>query len=410
MIPLNLFDYSDYKEVDIQVTKYVNKNLEAIIIVLLDMLNNDCGFDLEGFLPRDFLERKPEECRRLVDELYELVESDVLREYIKPNYEYLLYMIISWWDDITDKEEDLLPINLEDGLLSKIEQEKTYISEDGENYILREIKSFESYYDICFLDNDFLPEPLSSMITLFLRNSSFFSSVKLSDYIDLMPCDLREIYLDKCEELLNNISVEDLYSEDEKIILEIIFILQEMEARVAEIKPRNEVEISNDIYANLNRPLKMGFEIECTREMTMGRANKKLGETDLYLYKNTKEKKQHFAIIENKYINNFKSQYQQLLGYLNQNFKFGVTISINKTLKLEKAIKKIEKVLKNIQETDVDFKITRIEKPYKEFPYVIRSYHIIPEDITREMPIYHLILNLYDLEREKIAKEARNKK
>lgn len=412
MIPLELFDYTKYKEVDMLVTKYVNKNLEAIIRVLIDILNDDCDFDLEGFLPRDYLERKPKECRKLVDELYELVKSDVLRDYIKPKYEYLLYTIISWWDDIVDKEEDLLPNALEGELLSKIENEESYISEHGGNYVLRQITSFESYYYICFYDHDFLPDQLTKMVTIYLRNSEFFNaffpSVDLNDYIDLMPCDLRELYLDKCKELSENDVMEELEMGD-LIVCEILYCLQSLESRVVEIENRDEVEISNDIYDSLTRILKYRFGIECTREMTIGRANKKLGETDLYLYKNDKISKQHIAIIENKYIINFQSQYQQLLGYLNQNFKFGVTISINKEMKLEDAFRKVERELNAIRETDNDFKIIRIYRPYKEFPYVIKSHHIIPEDSTREMPVYHLILNLYDLERKKIAKRARNK-
>lgn len=412
MISLELFDYNNYKQIDMQVTKYVNKNLETIILVLLDYLNDNNGFDLEGFLPQDYLERKPEECRRLVDELYELVKSDVLRDYIKPKYEYLLYTIISWWDDIIDEEEDLLPIALEDDLVNNIKNEEFYISEDGENNILKQITSFESYYYICFYDHDFLPEQLSLMMTLYLRNNDFFENFfpgsDLSDYVDLMPCDLRELYLEKCKKPSNNNDTEPLSIEDQ-IIFEIVYALQSLELRVVEIENRDEVEISNDIYSSLNRTLQLGFGIECTREMTIGRANKKLGETDLYLYKNDKMKKQHLAIIENKYINMFQSQYQQLLGYLNQNFKFGVTISINKELKLEEAVKKINKDLNNIKETDNNFRITNIYKPYKEFPYVIKSHHIIPEDTTREMPVYHLILNLYDLERKNIAKKARNK-
>lgn len=412
MIPIELFDYSNYREIDIQVTKYVNKNLETIIRVLLDILNNDCDFDLEGFFPRDFLERKPEECRRLVDELYELIESDILRDYIKPKYEYLLYAIISWWDDIIDEEDDLLPIKLKDEQINKIKNEEAYISENGENYILKQITCFESYYYICFQDHDFLPRQLSMMVSIFLRNNDLFNihfpSTVLRDYVDLMPCDLRELYFDRAKELsYSNTSTAN--SEIEQIVLEILYVLQDIETRVVENEKKGEVEISNDIYSSLNRALKWGFGLDCTREMTIGRANKKLGETDLYLYKNDKEKKQHYAIIENKNISGFETQYKQLLGYLNYNFKFGVTISINKKMNFQDALSKVNTIIESIKATYDKFKITRIDKPYREFPYVIRSYHIIPEDTKKEMPIYHLILNLNDTERKMIAKQARKK-
>jgi len=408
MIRLIILDYSKSNDVDMVVTRYVNKNLEIIIRVLLDMLNDDGGFDLEGFLPRSYLDRKPKESRELVDELYELVKSDVLRDYIKPKYEYLLFSIIEWWGDIAEEEENPIPKPLTNELLNNIRNEESYILEDDRNFVLEEISSYESYYYIFFNDYDFLSSSLSSMVTLYLRSSKafelFFSDVDLHEYEDLIPADLRELYLDKRQAKDKDISDLDI---EVDIILEILFVIQSLEQRVVEINSRGEVQISNDIYNSLIRVLEIKFGIQCTREMTIGRANKGLGETDLYLYKN-KIMRRDIAIIENKNINKFKSQYQQLLGYLNQNFKFGVTISINREFKLEYALEKIEKELIDIQESDDKFRIINIVKPFEqEHPYVIKSQHIIPEDSTRVMSIYHLILNLNDSERAMIAKKAR---
>jgi hypothetical protein len=409
MIPLELLDYSRYKEIDIKVTRYVNKNLEMIIRVLLDILNDDPYFDLDSFFPRDYLQRKPKECRKLVDELYELIRSDVLRDYIKPKYEYLLYTIIQWWDECVDDEEQLLPHKLDQELLAEIESEESYITDDGENFILCQITSYDTYYYICFFDHDFLPEQLSKMITVYVRDpllfEGFFPAVNLSEYEELMPCDLRELFIEK-RNSYNNIPIELVNTEDE-IIFEVVSVLQMLETRIVEIEKRDEVEISNDIYTALSRVLKVKFGLESTREMTIGRAKKKLGETDLYIYKNDSTYKRHYAIIENKYSDKFTSQYQQLLGYLNQNFKFGITISINKTLNLEVGIKKIVDKLEEFKIQDKTFKITKICKPFKEFPYVVKSKHIIPEDSKKEMPIYHLVLNLVDSDRVKVAGEAR---
>ncbi len=411
MIPLELFDYSNFKNINIKVTKYVNKNLEIIVRVLLDILRSDPDFELDSFFPRDYLEKKPYECRRLVDELYELICSDVIRDYIKPKYEYLLYCIIEWWDDCTDDEEDLLPNKLDKKLLKEIESEESYISEDGKNMTLDYITTFEWYYDICFLDHDFLPSQLSNMLTIYIRNTELFNmiynDVDLDDYVDLMPCDLRELYIEKQNNYKK--SYEEMIKIEDDIVIEIICVLQLLELRVCEIEDRDEVEISNDIYSTLVRTLKVKFDLEITREMTIGRARKKLGETDLYIYRNNSTYKIDYAIIENKYIEKFISQYQQLLGYLNQNFKFGITISINKRLKLEDCMNKIVENLIEIKNSDNDFKITKIYKPFKDFPYVIKSKHIIPEDSEREMSIYHLILNLNDDKRSEIAKSARKK-
>ena len=40
-------------------------------------------------------------------------------------------------------------------------------------------------------------------------------------------------------------------------------------------------------------------------------------------------------MLENKYIENFTKQYEQLMGYLNQDFKFGITLSLNRKMSLK---------------------------------------------------------------------------
>ncbi|MDD4122357.1 MAG: hypothetical protein PHE94_05690, partial [Eubacteriales bacterium] len=120
MISLDLFDYSERNTLDLSITKYVNENLEIIIRVLLDYLNDDPDFELDSFFPRDYLLRKPDECRRLVDELYDIVSSSVLRNYIKPKYEYLLYTVLQWWSDCCDDESDLIPKQLPVALREQI--------------------------------------------------------------------------------------------------------------------------------------------------------------------------------------------------------------------------------------------------------------------------------------------------
>lgn len=410
MIRLELFDYTKYNKTNIEVTRYVNDNLASIIRVALDMLNDNCGFEMDNFLPRDYIERKPEEARRLVDELYELIKSDVLRDYIQPKYEYLLYIIIDWWDQCIDSEEELIPNPLDKNLYTKIINEESYSEENYSELIIAKITNFQSYYYICFIDHDFLPDQLSKMVTIYLRNQEllkgFFPDVNLDDYEDFMPCDLRERYIESKNNNLIEQNTDNIINQ-EQIILEILFVLTLLESRVVEIEKRDEVEISNDIYTAITRVLKCRFDLESTREMTIGRANVKLGETDLYIYKNTPYIREEYAIIENKYIENFKSQYQQLLGYLNANFKFGITIFINKKYKLMDCVKKIKDVLISMKDTDKDFKIVNISTPFSDYPYISVSSHIIPEDTDREMKIYHLILNLYDEQRNKIAKISR---
>lgn len=69
MIQVDLVDYSRLTDLGMQITKYVNRNLKDIIRVLIDVLETDPEFGLDGFFPRDYLERKPQECKSAVYEL-----------------------------------------------------------------------------------------------------------------------------------------------------------------------------------------------------------------------------------------------------------------------------------------------------------------------------------------------------
>ena len=57
---MDLVDYDKLTDLRIQITKYVNRNLKDIIWVLIDVLETDTEFELDGFFPRDCLEREPQ--------------------------------------------------------------------------------------------------------------------------------------------------------------------------------------------------------------------------------------------------------------------------------------------------------------------------------------------------------------
>ena len=69
MIKIELVDYDNLTSLGIQITQYVNSNLRDIVQVLKDTLEIDPDFGLDSFFPRDYLKRKPQECRDAVDEL-----------------------------------------------------------------------------------------------------------------------------------------------------------------------------------------------------------------------------------------------------------------------------------------------------------------------------------------------------
>lgn len=194
LLALDLFDHTSLTDLERNITKYVNKNVECIIRVLLDFLEDNNDFTPEDFLPYNNLRIDNDTWNEMVYDLYDIIRSDVIREYIKPKYEFLLYVILQWWEDCTDDPDDLLESKLDSNLIDKIQD--TYTSEEGDNYVLNAITNFEEYYYILFADHDFLPSSLERMIIIYLRNPEWFKmlfpGVDLKEYRELMPKDLLE--------------------------------------------------------------------------------------------------------------------------------------------------------------------------------------------------------------------------
>lgn len=398
LIQIDIVDYDNLSSLGMRVTKYVNSNLREILRVLIDILETDPEFDLDGFFPRDYLMRKPQECRNAVNELYEIICSKNIRDFIKPKYEYLLYAILCWWEDCTDNEDDLIINPIDDELKRDLD------NDDGKN-ILKWIQDFEEYYYICFQDRDFLPEQLSSMVMLYLRNPKllemFFQHDNLDDYIDLMECDLRDRYLETQSEKNRDLCT----SLSENIVIELISVIKRFQKRIVHFENRDEVEITADIQDAIAGSLNNKYGLHISREFTMGRAIKKLGETDLYIYA---EKDGHvidYAVLENKYIENFTNQYNQLMGYLNPNFEFGITLSMNREMSLKKGFDEIENKLNNIKGA---FHPIRIQRIGERDTLMIISEHIVPETGNR-MKVFHLIFQLNDRERKEVAVLARKR-
>lgn len=365
------------------------------------MMENDPEYGLEDFFPRDYLTRKTEECRNTINELYEIISSRMIRDYIKPKYEYLLYMILKWWKDCTDNEEDLLPDRVDNNLASKLEELEQLD-------VLEEIQDFDQYFVICFQDLDFLPDTLNQMVMIYLQNpaklSLFLNYDDLDDYVDLMDCDLRERYLEA-----RNVQKKQQIqlSNAENVVKELLNLLNSYQKRIVDLRDRDEVTITADIQDAIGNVLNSKYGLHIAREYTMGRSEKKIGETDLYIYKEVDGWVEDCVIIENKYIEKFERQYDQLIGYLNCNFEAGITLSMNRNKSMKEGFDIIERKLreksKNAEVQCPPISIERIEKG--KIRYIV-SEHIVPE--TKEkMKLYHLIFQLNDDERHKAAINAR---
>ena len=141
LIQIDIVDYENLSDLGLRITKYVNSNLRDIVRSLLDILELDQEFDLDGFFPRDYLMRKPQECRNSVYELYEIICSTNIRDFIKPKYEYLLYSILDWWEKCADNEDDLIINPVDDSLIKDLD------NDDGQEN-LKWIQDFQKYYNI----------------------------------------------------------------------------------------------------------------------------------------------------------------------------------------------------------------------------------------------------------------------
>lgn len=211
-----------------KISRYVNDNVAAIIRVLKDLLEDNNDFTAEDFLPWNNLRIDNNKWTEMVDELYEIVLSSVFRDYLKPKYEYLLYIILKWWDDCTDNDNDLLPLKLDEKLKTEI-LNYDWQELDGQYYV-DIITNYKEYYDFLFQDHDFLPDNLSKMLILYLRSpekfSILFPDVELNDYYELMSKDLQEQY----DELKKNILEAKEVDIEQILYDDIIFCCERIQA------------------------------------------------------------------------------------------------------------------------------------------------------------------------------------
>lgn len=195
MIRLELFD-DNLGNTEYKATRYVNDNLKIIIRTLLDLLEDDNDFESEDFLPKNNLRIDNQTWKEMVYDLEDIVQSEVLRNYVKPKYQYLLYIILWWWDECTDNKDDLITIELDKELADEIKEK--YEDDEGNCWVLYAITNYEEYYYLLFEDFAFLPRSLETMVTTYLRSRNlfemFYPDVNLEEYHDLMPRDLQEQY------------------------------------------------------------------------------------------------------------------------------------------------------------------------------------------------------------------------
>ena len=286
--------------------------------------------------------------------------------------------------------------------LSGYEYEMTSILsslKDEELFIKKKLTDLLSGYPILITD----ALDVCSVVSFHLGNKTTTETSLLNLWQNIYSI------LHKYNDLGNtNVKSKQLRECTDDIITTMLSVLAEMSERCTQLQKRGEEELTGDFQNGISHVLNKSYDIQISREYTLGRAKKNLGETDLFFYHFQDGKKKPLYILENKVLSNFKNQYLQLMGYLNPYFLAGITLSINIEKGWEEAYDYIYDKLMIIQEAGGNFAPETIERvsDYNGTIY-IKTFHTVPET-GYKMPVYHLVFQLSDDARMKVAISARH--
>lgn len=312
-------------ELDLKITKYVNDNVKEIIRVLIDYLEDDNDFTVWDIIPQNTFSINGEDWNQMVYDLYNMVCSSVLRDYVKPKYQYLLFSILDWWKKCFEEEMELLCVELDEELEKEIRIK--YPSEEGDSYVLRAISNYEEYFYILFDDHDFVSEELEKMVTIYLRSkqmfSMFYTDVDLDEYYDLMPKDLKELYEEN-----RILPCNDKVDIENKIYEDIIFCCEKVQADYT-LKMALENTINDKIRDLLEG---RGYDAKDQTRHGSSAMGKDAGNVDILI----KIRKKPITLIEALRLESVKEKYisdhiDKIYKYDTLGFRFNFIISYVKT-------------------------------------------------------------------------------
>lgn len=387
--------------IDYEVSKSILKKVNNNIYLIIELFNESCkGLDYETFLVEifpEFLCRKnKEKCLEILKELEEYTRDDYYHN-LRPIQEYVLFHLLEWWLDVTECD------------FEEIVDEKEIKSSD-DRYIADNINDIESYKGFMFDDWDFLEDSLSEYIELCKKNPLFvekFFHIDLDEYIELMPDDKKEEYLNAKNEI--QITLKGGVKVEELVVKLIYNATKSRENDPKRLSITSETELSDDIRDIVREKLH-DEGIIIAREMPSGFATKGIGECDFYIYTYEKSILKAIAIGENKEWGNFERQLKQLLGYMNSDTMFGFTIILNKNVRLDTVLKKRKQILEELHIEIDGMKIFEVVGEIKEvegMSNVLMTLHKNPEKENSYFKIYHFVVNGKLDEREKSALQAR---
>ncbi|WP_373898807.1 hypothetical protein ACER0A_004905 [Haloimpatiens sp. FM7315] len=387
--------------IDYQVSKSILKKVNKNIYQIIELFNESCkGLDYETFIVEifpEFLCRKNKErCLEVLKELEEYTRDDYYHN-LRPIQEYALFHLLEWWVDVTECDFEEVVVEKE-------------IKSLDDRYISDNINDIEKYKAFIFEDWDFLENSLSEYIELCKKNPLLvekFFHIDLDEYIELMPDDKKEEYLNAKSKM--KIRLEKRDNVEELIVKLIYNATKSRENDPKRLRLTSETQLSDDIRDIIREKLH-DEGIIIAREMPSGFAKKGIGECDFYIYTYEKSILKAIAIGENKEWGNFERQLKQLLGYMNLDTMFGFTIILNKSVSLDTVLKKRRQILEELYIEIDGMKIFQVVGEIKEvqgMSNVIMTLHKNPEKEDSYFKIYHYIVNGKLDEREESAVQAR---
>ncbi len=284
MLKLTLFNYDSNYDLKRRITKYLNKNIQDIIEVQIDFIENDKYYTAEHFITNVNTRILNVNWTGLLYELRDIIKSDLIIDYVNPNYEFLLYEVLSTFEET---ENEISMINMLDENLEKEIKEKFNNGEE----IVNAITKYDNYYDLLFWDFDFIPSNLEVNTKLFLESNEkfnlFLPDVNLDDYVDLMPKFLYDEYIEK-KRILEN-KIERKKEENVTFFENLLSACISMQSR--KIFSNVEEDVRNDEIREL---LKSNHNISDQTRQGVSESGKKAGELDLkVIFSNIK-----FTILE----------------------------------------------------------------------------------------------------------------
>lgn len=382
----------------LDVSKETKSKINYNIWCMFDLLEATCeGLSyeeiLDGIFPPYILDTNLDKCVSVVKELSNMTRDKYEREYLSPFYEWTLYHTILWWLDVAD-----------DIVLDEIPREEC-INKDGLD-LYNFINNEEKYIDFLFQDWDFLY--VEEMFAIYKRNPKEveeFFHIDLNEYVDLMPKDIQEEYR-RLHQETKEITV--VVEEQETYIINSIYNFLQIKMMSAKnYEDVDEVELSDNIKEGLFLLFKE-HDLDIERETRAGYAIEDLGELDFFIYSYKNGIYKQVAIGENKQWGAYRDSIGQLLGYMDNNTRFGFTIIYNKDTQLSTVLKGRKRILEEF-EIDGDFKVVGKIEELEDMNDVLRTCHENPEVPGTYFNLYHFVFNVYKPQRKRAATVSRSR-